>query len=86
MTDLLQGRAFLLVPRMDLNERSQMNGKIGRFHRTLGDGWAFRRVFTSESARRKALPARLHEYNHDGPHAALRTAAGHLTNPSGHHT
>ncbi len=50
--------------------RPQTNGKIERFHRTLADGWAYRRAFASESARRKALPAWLHEYNHHRPHTA----------------
>jgi transposase InsO family protein len=51
--------------------RPQTNGKIERFHRTLADGWAFKRLYTSESARRKALPAWLHEYNHHRPHTAI---------------
>jgi transposase InsO family protein len=52
--------------------RPQTNcGKIERFHRTLADGWAFARLFGSESARRKALPAWLHEYNHHRPHTAI---------------
>ncbi len=51
--------------------RPQTNGKIERFHRTLADGWAFARMFGSESARRKALPAWLHEYNHHRPHTAI---------------
>ena len=50
--------------------RPQTNGKIERFHRTMADGWAFRRLFLSESARRKALPGWLHEYNHHRPHTA----------------
>ena len=37
--------------------RPQTNGKIERFHRTMADGWTFRQMFLSESARRKALPA-----------------------------
>jgi transposase InsO family protein len=37
--------------------RPQTNGKIERFHRTLADGWAFRRFCATESARRNALPA-----------------------------
>jgi hypothetical protein len=36
---------------------AQTNCKIERFHRALADGWAFARMFLSESARRKALPA-----------------------------
>jgi transposase InsO family protein len=51
--------------------RPQTNGKIERFHRTLADGWAFARLFPTETARRKALPAWLHEYNHHRPHTAL---------------
>jgi transposase InsO family protein len=51
--------------------RPQTNGKIERFHRTLADGWAFSRHYESESARRAALPAWLHEYNHHRPHTAI---------------
>jgi transposase InsO family protein len=51
--------------------RPQTNGKIERFHRTLNAGWAFKRLYTSESCRRKALPAYLHEYNHHRPHTAI---------------
>jgi transposase InsO family protein len=64
--------------------RPQTNGKIERFHRTLADGWAFARMFGSESARRKALPAWLHEYNHHRPHTAIgnRPPITRLTNLS----
>ncbi|MGW9345955.1 IS481 family transposase, partial [Streptomyces albidoflavus] len=51
--------------------RPQTNGKIERFHRTLTDGWAFSRHYRSESARRAALPAWLHFYNHHRPHSAI---------------
>jgi transposase InsO family protein len=51
--------------------RPQANGKIERFHRTLADGWAFGRLFTSEDQRRKALPAWIHAYNHHRPHTAI---------------
>jgi transposase InsO family protein len=51
--------------------RPQTNSKIERFHRTLADGWAFKRFYGTESARRNALPAWLHHYNHDRPHAAI---------------
>ncbi len=50
--------------------RPQTNGKVERFHRTLTDGWAFARFYNSELARRKALPAFLHHYNHHRPHTA----------------
>jgi transposase InsO family protein len=51
--------------------RPQTNGKIERFHRTLAAGWAFARLFPTETHRRKALPAWLHEYNHHRPHTAI---------------
>jgi transposase InsO family protein len=68
--------------------RPQTNGKIERFHRTLAEGWAFRRMFLSESARRKALPAWIHEYNHHRPHTAIgrRPPITRLTNLSGQYS
>lgn len=50
--------------------RPQTNGKIERFHRTLADGWAYARHYTSETERRDALPGWLHSYNHHRPHSA----------------
>ena len=50
----------------------QTNGKIERFHRTLADGWAYARHYTSETQRRQALPAWLHLYNHHRPHTATQ--------------
>jgi transposase InsO family protein len=46
-----------ITPKHTRPYRPQTNGKIERFHRTLADGWAFKRFYASESARRKALPA-----------------------------
>ncbi len=37
----------------------------------MADGWAFGRMFLSESARRKALPASLRQYDHHRPHTAI---------------
>ncbi|TLM80962.1 transposase (plasmid) [Pseudarthrobacter sp. NamE5] len=34
-----------------------------RFHRTLADGWAFKRFYATESARRNDLLAWLHHYH-----------------------
>jgi len=51
--------------------RPQTNGKAERFNRTLADNWAFARLFPTETHRRKALPAWLHEYNHHRPHTAI---------------
>jgi len=55
--------------------RPQTNGKIERFHRTLGDGWAYARFYGSESARREALPAWIHYYNHHRLHTAIGNKA-----------
>jgi transposase InsO family protein len=68
--------------------RPQTNGKIERFHRTLADGWAFSRHYNSESARRAALPAWLHEYNHHRPHTAIggKPPITRLTNLPGQYT
>ena len=68
--------------------RPQTNGKIERFHRTLAAGWAFQRLFTSESARRNALPGWLHEYNHHRPHTAIGNVppVSRLTNLSGQYS
>jgi transposase InsO family protein len=68
--------------------RPQTNGKIERFHRTMTAGWAFRRLYLSESQRRKALPAWLHEYNHHRPHSATerRPPITRLTNVSGQYS
>ena len=67
--------------------RPQTNGKIERFHRTLADGWAYARYYTSEAERRAALPGWLHFYNHHRPHSAIAglTPISRLTNVPGHH-
>jgi transposase InsO family protein len=68
--------------------RPQTNGKIERFHRTLADGWAFSRHYNSESARRAALPAWIHHYNHHRPHTASGTVPpiSRLTNLPGQYS
>ncbi|WP_067502164.1 IS481 family transposase [Actinoplanes sp. TFC3] len=67
--------------------RPQTNGKVERFHRTLNDGWAYARFYNSEQARRKALPAFLHHYNHHRPHTATGglPPITRLTNVPGQH-
>ena len=54
--------------------------------RTLADGWAFAKFYSSEKARRAALPAFLHDYNHR-PHTAIGKLAPmtRLTDLAGHH-
>jgi transposase InsO family protein len=68
--------------------RPQTNGKIERFHRTLADGWAYARYYTSEAERRAALPNWLHFYNHHRPHSAIggQPPFNRLTNVPEHHT
>lgn len=68
--------------------RPQTNGKIERFHRTLVEGWAFKKFYSSESARLAALPAWVHEYNHHRPHSAIgkRSPITRLDNLAGHHS
>ena len=51
--------------------RPQTNGKVERFHRTLAVEWAYARPYSSERARRRALPGWLHKYNHHRTHTAL---------------
>ncbi|MHC8506858.1 IS481 family transposase [Pseudonocardia artemisiae] len=77
-----------ISPRRTRPYRPQTNGKIERFHRTLADRWAFRRLYLSESQRRKALPGFLHEYNHHRPHTALagQPPITRLTNVPGQHS
>jgi transposase InsO family protein len=71
-----------ITPKRTRPYRPQTNGKIERFHRTLADGWAFKKFYSSESARRAALPAWLHHYNHHRPHTAIgrSTPMSRLTN------
>jgi transposase InsO family protein len=68
--------------------RPQTNGKIERFHRTLGDGWAYARFYASEAERRAALPGWLHFYNHHRLHSAIgnQPPVSRLTNLPGHHS
>jgi transposase InsO family protein len=76
-----------ITPKKTRPYRPQTNGKIERFHRTLAEGWAFRKFYNSESARLAALPAWVHEYNHHRPHSAIgkRSPITRLNNLAGHH-
>ena len=68
--------------------RPQTNGKIERFHRTLADGWAYARCYTSEAERRGELDGWLHHYNQHRPHTACgnQPPFSRLTNVSGQYT
>jgi transposase InsO family protein len=77
-----------ITPKRTRPYRPQTNGKIERFHRTLADEWAFKKFYASESARRAAYPAWLHDYNHHRPHTAIGNSAPitRLTNVPGQYT
>lgn len=45
-----------ITPKRTRPYRPQTNGKIERFHRTLGDGWAYARFYESTEQRDTALP------------------------------
>lgn len=76
-----------ITPKRTRPYRPQTNGKIERFHRTLTEGWAFKKFYNSESARLAALPAWVHQYNHHRPHSAVGKAPPitRLNNLAGHH-
>ena len=77
-----------ITPKKTRPYRPQTNGKAERFHRTLVEGWAFKKFYNSESARLAALPAWVHHYNHHRPHSAIGKTPPitRLTNLAGHHT
>jgi transposase InsO family protein len=68
--------------------RPQTNGKIERLHRTMSDGWAYKKLYSSENVRRAALAGWLHQYNHHRPHSALggQPPITRLDNLAGHHS
>ena len=62
--------ALSITPKWTRPYRPQTNGKVERFHRTMADGWAYARCYTSEQERRDALADWLHQYNQHRPHTA----------------
>lgn len=81
-------QALGITPKRTRPYRPQTNGKIERFHRTLGDGWAYARLYQSTEQRDTALPGWLHFYNHHRAHSAIggQPPVTRLTNLPGHHT
>ena len=51
--------------------RPQTNGKVERFHKTLLEEWAYRRLYRSNDERRRAFARWLRLYNHRRPHTSL---------------
>jgi len=64
-------RQLAITPKRTRPYRPQTNGKVVRFNRTLLEGWAYRRLYASEAARRAAFGPWLHWYNHHRPHSSL---------------
>jgi transposase InsO family protein len=60
--------------------RPATNGKVERFNRTLADEWAYARLWTSESSRRRGLDRYLHRYNHHRNHTAIGGPPASLVN------
>jgi transposase InsO family protein len=51
--------------------RPRTNGKVERFHQTMGREWAYGQTHSSSTARARLLPDWLAHYNHRRPHSAL---------------
>ena len=68
--------------------RTQTNGKTERFHRALGDGWAYAQFYTSTAQRDEAQLGWLHFYNHHRAHSAIggQPPVSRLTNLPVHQT
>ena len=80
--------ALSITPKRTRPYRPQTNGKVERFHRTMADGWAYARCYTSEQERRDALPDWLHQYNEHRPHTACgnQPPSSRLINVPGQYT
>ena len=68
--------------------RPQTNGKVERFNRTLGEEWAYARLYLSEAERVAAYPTFIHTYNHHRGHTALggKSPADRVPNLRGQYT
>ena len=51
--------------------RPRTNGKVERFHQTMGREWAYGRAYSSSSERASLLGDWLDHYNHRRPHSAI---------------
>jgi transposase InsO family protein len=52
--------------------RPRTNGKVERFHQTMGREWAYGLAYRSHRERNQALPHWLNHYNRQRPHSSLR--------------
>ena len=64
---ILEARHVLIRPHCPWQ-----NGKVERLNRTLQVEWAYRRVYTSNAQRTRALASWLRRYNYQRPHGSLR--------------
>ena len=51
--------------------RPRTNGKVERFHQTMGREWAYGLTYRSHHQRAQALPHWLDHYNRQRPHSSL---------------
>ncbi len=51
--------------------RPRTNGKVERFHQTMGREWAYGLAYRSHRERNQALPHWLNHYNRQRPHSSL---------------
>jgi len=51
--------------------RPRTNGKVERFHQTMGREWAYGLTYKNHHNRNQALPHWLHHYNTNRPHSSL---------------
>ncbi|MGZ4395111.1 MAG: integrase core domain-containing protein [Gaiellaceae bacterium] len=51
--------------------RPRTNGKVGRFHQTMGREWAYGLAYRSHRHRNQALPHWRNHYNRQRPHSSL---------------
>jgi transposase InsO family protein len=65
--------------------RPRTNGKVERFHQTMGREWAYGLAYRSHHERTKALPHWLDHYNRRRPHSSLgdRTPISRVHNVRG---
>ena len=68
--------------------RPQTNGKVERFNRTLGEEWAYARLYLSEAERVAEYATFIHTYNHHRGHTALggKSPADRVPNLCGQYT
>jgi len=69
LRELLAGREIKHITTQPY--RPQTNGKVERFHQTMGREWAYGMSYRSHRHRNKALPHWLEHYNTRRPHSGI---------------